>query len=144
MWKRSSSLLMLSRSLLSKLRRPAIAAAPWLVLASVPVFASTFTWVTPSPVTGLWSDPTRWGGVAPTGMNAADELIFGGDVGNTTTPTTYTATDDINTGGPGVPGPFLLNKITLQATGATNDKPAHTIAAAAGNSLFFAGATPQI
>ena len=58
----------------------------------------------------------------------------------------YTATDDISEStGPGsTPGPFLLNRITLQATGATNDKPAQTIAAAAGNYLLFASTAPQI
>src|SRR5438309_7994474 len=123
----------------SPLRRYAFAAAPWLVVAATPLLASTFTWVTPSPVTGNWSDSTRWGGTAPTGLNASDELVFGGDVGNTGAPTVYTATDDINTGAGVTSGPFLLNKMTLQATGATNDKPNMTIAASNGNFLLFSG-----
>ncbi len=96
----------------------------------------TFTW---NNASGNWSVGASWlGGGAPSGMNAADVLVFGGDVGTLAgTPPNYTATNDITA------VPFFLNQITLQATdanGAVTD-PAHVIT---GNALRFSGAAPQV
>lgn len=107
----------------------------WFAIASGE--AATYIWAN---TTGNWSDGANWtNGTAPPADDPLTSLTFGGDVGTVLFPTPYTSTNNIGTGS------FLLNAITLQATGAAPDKPAHVIAAATpANALLFTGASPQI
>ena len=61
--------------------------------------AAVFTW---DNTTNNWSDPARWGGVAPATSDPTVDLIFGGAAGP------YTANNDIAN--------FFLNTLTLNAT----------------------------
>src|SRR6266566_1527399 len=70
-----------------------------------PARAGTFTWDVSRTTT--WSDPTAWGGVAPTGANNTDNLIFGGSEG-----VLYTSTVD-------TPDPFIIKRLTLNSTATT-------------------------
>ncbi len=124
-------------------RHTPLAASIALLLAAgaSSAVAGTFMWAS---TTGTWSDATKWaGGVAPTGADTTDELVFAGDVGAPAPgiSTAYTATDDI-----GISAPFLLNRITLQSANSGNDptRPAHIINSTAGNLLRFGGTAPQI
>src|SRR5438445_8202850 len=68
--------------------------------------AGTFTWdITQS---GNWTTPTSWtGGVAPTGADNTDNLIFGGIEGSP-----YTSTVDTI-------DPFTINGLTLNSSATT-------------------------
>ncbi len=101
--------------------------------------AATFTWGNPTPVTGNFSDATKWFGgvVGPTGADATDVLLFGGDVGTVGVPTIYIATVD------GPASPFLLNQLTFSGTTATpGTGPVQTIAGTV--PLLFGGTNPAI
>lgn len=98
-----------------------------LLASGAPSKAATFNWINAS---GNWSLGSNWGGVAPTGLSFADELVFGGPVA-----TVWTATNDI------AATPFLLNRISLTATDAALTQNAHTIN---GNALRFGGVSPTI
>ena len=100
--------------------------------------AATFTWGNPTPGTGNFSDATKWfGGGGPTGVDATDVLLFGGDVGTVGVPTFYTATVD------GPASPFLLNQLTFSGTTATpGTGPVQTIAGTV--PLLFGGTNPTI
>ena len=89
--------------------------------------AATFTW---NSTTGNWSDGTKWGGTAPTGTNATDVLVFGGDVS-----LNYTSTNNV-----AVPR-FQLNQLTLQTADSLvsgNDNFLN------GTALQLTGTAPQI
>lgn len=102
--------------------------------AAESVQAATFNWVN---ITGNFSAAANWGGTVPTGLDATDILVFGGDVGTTGLPTNYTATNDIAV------NPFLLNKLLLQATTTTpGTGPVDTIVGAA--ALLFGGTNATI
>ncbi len=95
--------------------------------------ASTFTW---NNTTGNWNDGTKWGGSAPTGTNAADVLIFGGDVGAVLgTAPNYTATNNVPV------TRFQLNQLTLQTTDAGVTGLDNYIT---GSALQLTGTSPQI
>ena len=99
------------------------------------VDAATFTW---GNVTGTFIDPTKWvGGTAPTGSNATDILIFGGDVGTAAALTNYTATST------GLGDFFLINQLTFQGTTATpGSGPVDTINGV--TPILFGGTNPTI
>ncbi len=95
--------------------------------------AATFTW---NNTTGNWNDGTKWGGSAPTGTNAADGLVFGGDVGAVLgTAPNYTATNNVPV------TLFQLNQLTLQTTDAGVTGLDNFIA---GSALQLTGTSPQI
>jgi hypothetical protein len=98
------------------LRRAALALFLGLPLAAAE--ATTFTW---DNTTGLWSEAARWGGTAPTGANAADVLVFGGDVGTCN----FAATEDL------AATPFRLHALVLNAT--------NTLASGLAQTLDFDG-----
>ena len=86
--------------------------------------AGVWTW---NNTDGLWSDTNNWaGGSAPNGTDNTDQLIFGDNAGQI-----YTAVNDI-------PGPTVLNQITLNGTTAGIT---HTNI---GNQIQFAGIGPQL
>ena len=100
------------------------------LLLSLPIAAAsaaTFTW---NSTTGNWSDGTKWGGSAPTGTNATDVLVFGGDVA-----LAYTATNNVAV------ARFQLNQLTLQTTDAGVTGNDNFIA---GSALQLTGTAPQI
>ena len=95
--------------------------------------AATFTW---NNTTGNWNDGTKWGGSAPSGTNATDVLVFGGDVGAVVgTAPNYTATNNV-----AVPR-FQLNQLSLQTTDAGVTRLDNFIA---GSALQLTGTAPQI
>ena len=113
-------------------RRPTVSLlrAALALLLGLPIAAAsaaTFTW---NSTVGNWSDGTKWGGTAPTGTNATDGLVFGGDVS-----AAYTATNNVPV------TRFQLNQLTLQTTdsGATG-----TDNFIAGSALQLTGTAPQI
>ena len=119
----------------TQLLRTALALLLGLPIATVT--AATFSW---DNTTGVWSDAARWGGLAPSGADATDILIFGGDVGAVAgVAPNYVATEDL------AGTPFLLNQLTLNATdpGATG-LTQRIIASPAAKGLRFGGAGPQI
>src|SRR5688500_14116178 len=88
----------------SRVRRYVRAAIAGIVLAPGPVAVTRGTVFTWNDSTGNWSDPARWvSGAAPTGSDAADVLVFGGDIA-----APYVATNDV------VASPFLLGGLRLQ------------------------------
>lgn len=90
-----------------RLRVAAALLAGWPIAAA---HAGTFTW---NNTTGNWSDAARWGGTAPTGADATDILIFGGDVGTTEgVAPNYVATENL------AGTPFVLNQMVFNATDA--------------------------
>ncbi|MDB6148971.1 MAG: hypothetical protein JWQ44_419, partial [Chthoniobacter sp.] len=128
----------------------------YLPLCSRPVFLSTaavalalglaipaasavdYTWSGGSGAQ-LWSTPGNWsGGPVPNGTDPTANLIFGGNVGAAPAPgTSYIATNDIPA------SPFLLNRLTLQATDAA-PATSNLEQTLAGNPLRFTGASAQI
>ena len=95
--------------------------------------AATFTW---NNTTGNWNDGTKWGGSAPSGTNATDVLVFGGDVGAVVgTAPNYTATNNVAV------TRFQLNRLTLQTTDAGVTGLDNFIA---GTALQLTGTSPQI
>jgi fibronectin-binding autotransporter adhesin len=124
-----STLMALSRASLSGLSLvTAVAAA--LSSAQSHSSAATFTW---GGATGVWNAGASWvGGVAPTGSDFTDILIFGGPVG-----TPYLSTDNFAT-------PFALNQIVLEATDSGASGAAHIIAADPGARIALGGTAPQI
>jgi fibronectin-binding autotransporter adhesin len=97
--------------------------------------AATFTW---GSTTGSWATGAAWvGGAAPTGTNAADVLVFTGNVGSAASPTTYTSTNNV------AAVPFLLKDLVFTATDAapTTSGLSHTIT---GSAIRFAGASPSL
>ena len=118
-------------------RRPTIPAlrAALALLLGLPIAASaaTFTW---NNTTGNWTDGTKWGGLAPTGTNPVDVLVFGGSVGTVAgTAPNYTATNNVAV------ARFQLNQLTLQSTDAGASGLDNFIA---GNPLQMTGTSPQI
>ena len=98
------------------------------------VHAATFTW---GNITGSFTVPANWGGTAPTGTDATDILVFGGNVGTVGSPTSYVATNDSPT------NPFLINQLMLQANTTTpGTGPVDTIAGPSG--LLLGGVSPSI
>ena len=107
---------------------PALRAALALLLGlPLAARAATFTW---NSTVGSWSDGTKWGGSAPTGTNASDVLVFGGDVS-----LGYTATNNVAV------TRFQLNQLTLQTTDAGLTGNDNFIA---GSALQLTGTAPQI
>ena len=100
---------------------PVLRAALALLLG-LPIAASaaTFTW---NSTTGNWSDGTKWGGSAPSGTNATDVLVFGGDVS-----LNYTSTNNVAV------TRFQLNQLTLQTADSL----------VSGNDNFLNGTTLQL
>src|SRR6266566_236011 len=92
-----------------------------------PARAGTFTWDVSRTTT--WSDPTAWGGVAPTGANNTDNLIFGGSEG-----VLYTSTVD-------TPDPFIINRLTLNSSATTTTEIINNSNV---NGFSLAGTTPSI
>src|SRR5438105_10973702 len=87
-------------------RRPLLAAAIAGVLAGSALLnsakAGTFTWDINQ--SGSWTTPTDWvGGVAPSGADATDNLIFGGIEGSS-----YSSNADTI-------DPFVINGLTLNS-----------------------------
>ena len=108
---------------------PALRAALALLLG-LPIAAAsaaTFTW---NSTTGNWNDAARWGGLAPSGTDSTDVLVFGGDVS-----VLYTATNNV------AATPFQLNQLTLQTTDAGVTGGENVIA---GSALRLTGTAPQI
>jgi fibronectin-binding autotransporter adhesin len=101
-----------------------------VLLAGLPIsesFAASFSW---QNVTGTFTDATKWaGGVAPTGTDDTDILIFGGSAA-----TAYTATSNGT-------NPFRINQLVFNATG-TPGAVAHTIDG--GTPLRLGGNSPMI
>src|SRR5215204_6313537 len=95
----------------SRRRRGLIAAAIAGVLGTGALVnsagAGTFTWDT--NISGAWTAGTNWiGGIAPTGANITDNLIFGGTEG-----VTYQSNADTI-------DPFIINGLTLNSTATTS------------------------
>jgi autotransporter-associated beta strand protein len=107
--------------------RPLLASvAALLALPSGSAHGANYVW---NNITGNWDAAGNWvGGLAPTGLNPADTLTFGGDVGSLAVPTIYTATNNLGV------NPFLLNQFILQATDA----------ALSGNDNILAGNAVQL
>ena len=100
---------------------PVLRAALALLLGlPIAAGAATFTW---NSTTGNWSDGTKWGGSAPSGTNATDVLVFGGDVS-----LNYTSTNNVAV------TRFQLNQLTLQTADSL----------VSGNDNFLNGTTLQL
>ncbi len=99
------------------------------LLLGLPIAASaaTFTW---NSTTGNWSDGTKWGGSAPSGTNATDVLVFGGDVS-----LNYTSTNNVAV------TRFQLNQLTLQTADSLSSGNDNFLN---GTALQLTGTAPQI
>jgi autotransporter-associated beta strand protein len=96
--------------------------------------AGTSNWLNYSGDT--WSDPAAWD-VLPSNTDPTTSLVFGQGA----TASTYTATDDLPTGG----GTFTLNAITLNTTASDSTLGNITLAPnAPTNVLSFSGSNPTI
>jgi autotransporter-associated beta strand protein len=72
--------------------------------------AATFTWAN---VNGNFTDAASWmDGIVPSGTNATDVLVFGGNVGSNLTPTNYVASSN------SAISPFLINQLQFTAANA--------------------------
>ena len=97
--------------------------------------AAMFTW---ENVNGNFTDGTSWmGGVAPSGTDATDILVFGGAVGTDLSPTNYVATSN------SAISPFLINQLQFTATNpAPGTGPVDTINGP--TPLLLGGTNPSI
>src|SRR4051794_18709065 len=114
---------------MTTLRARIFPAAVAAVLLSIgPAAADSWTWV--ATTDGTWNTPGNWTTASASPVPVSDPataLTFSG------TSATYTATNDIGA------GTFTLNSILVTNTGTTT-----IAAAAAANSVTFAGATPSL
>ena len=91
--------------------------------------AATFVWLNTN---GVWSDPAKWSGTAPSGTDSTDILVFGGDVNP---PLRYASTNDL------AAMPSLLNRLVFNASNMDNSGEAHEIR---GGAIALGGIAPQI